>query len=289
MSTTDQQIISPRTKAALQHLRRLKPLDGYSIERYLASSGRLQVRLKRRNVPVRDAGFEDIVLDGSTGRVVGLQVLTSRGDAGRGVVLIDDDGRICNDDSQIMVRMADAVVSTTSSVSGSQRRASSSSGMSSSAARSATTPLSDANNELLLKYGLAALGALVALKIIFAALNILSIILLPVAFLYACSNCPTNDSFDAKRELKRVMRGAHLPEEHQPKGFFEQKFNRLAASVTAELATSLGYEIGMTDFVGAAKMAAVKVPVASAEYYWIGILGKWRYIGQREITGNKDD
>ena len=70
------------------------------------------------------------------------------------------------------------------------------------------------------------------------------------------------------------MRGAHLPEEHQPKGFFEQGLNRLAASVTTELATSLGYEISMTDCFGAGKMATVKVPVANAEYYWIGIVGK---------------
>jgi len=70
------------------------------------------------------------------------------------------------------------------------------------------------------------------------------------------------------------MRGAHLPEEQQPKGFFEQGLNRLAASVTAELATSLGYEIGITDYAGMAKMASVKVPVAGAEYYWVGIVGK---------------
>mmetsp|Transcript_40182 Transcript_40182/g.70698 ORF Transcript_40182/g.70698 Transcript_40182/m.70698 type:complete len:194 (-) Transcript_40182:596-1177(-) len=192
-----------------------------------------------------------------------------------------------------------ANVSTTASVSrGNATRASGSSSSSlpgsrqndgrASSATAGTTPLSDTdiNNELLFKYGGMALGALLALKIIFTALNILSILVLPLVYLYLASNCPSNDTFDAKKELKRVMRGAHLPEEHQPKGFFEQGLNRLAASVTTELATSLGYEISMTDCFGAAKMATVKVPVANAEYYWIGVVGKWRYIGQREIPGN---
>ena len=35
-------------QAALQYLRRLKPLDGFSVEKYIASSGKNQVRLKRR-------------------------------------------------------------------------------------------------------------------------------------------------------------------------------------------------------------------------------------------------
>jgi hypothetical protein len=39
---------SPRTEAALRHLRRLRPLDGYAVECYLASNGKNQVRLKRR-------------------------------------------------------------------------------------------------------------------------------------------------------------------------------------------------------------------------------------------------
>lgn len=304
-----QQQLSPRTQAALQYLRRLRPSDGYAIERYLSSSGKVQVRLKRRNVPVSDEGFVEIVVDRSVGHVVGIQVTTSRGESGRGIVLVDKNGRPRGSSSSgdtVTVRMADASTtsagsaardgggpsSTPSSASGSRRK--NIGGRSSSSSASATgvaaaSPLSDADNELLVKYGLMALGGLIALKIIFAAVNVLSILLLPLLYLYACTNCPTTESFDAKRELKRVMRGAHLPEERQPKGFFEQGLNRLAASVTAELATSLGYEISVTDFAGAARMAAVKVPVADAEFYWMGIFGKWRYVGQREIAGSKND
>lgn len=141
-----------------------------------------------------------------------------------------------------------------------------------------------------------ALGALLLLKIISALLSSLTILLLlPLLYLYATTtNRPPNaETFDAKRELKRVMRGAHLPEaahrRRRPEGFFERGFNRLAASVTTELATSLGYEVGVTDYFGAARTAAVKVPAAGAEYYWLGVFGKWRFIGQREIAGNKND
>lgn len=297
-----QQQLSPRTQAALQYLRRLRPSDGYAIERYLSSGGKVQVRLNRRNVPVSDEDFVEIVVDRSVGHVVGIQVTTSRGEAGRGIVLVDKNGRPRGSSSgdTVTVRMADASTtsaargggpSSTPSASGSRRTniGSRSSSSASATGVAAASPLSDADNELLVKYGLMALGGLIALKIIFAAVNVLSILLLPLLYVYACTNCPTTESFDAKRELKRVMRGAHLPEERQPKGFFEQGLNRLAASVTAELATSLGYEISVTDFAGAARMAAVKVPVADAEFYWMGIFGKWRYVGQREIAGSKND
>ena len=254
-------------------------------------------------------------------------MITSRGEAGRGIVLVDKNGKPYNSSSSaatVTVQMAN--VSTTSVASAAARSSSSSSmrgssRQSSRSTSSATTaqsaPLTNVNNELIIQYGLMTLGALLVLKIISSAINLLTILLIPVLYLYASANCPSNDTFDAKKELKRVMRGAHLPKEQQPKGFFEQKLNRFAASVTTELATSLGYEIRMTDCLGAAKMAAVKVPVASAEYYWLGVfgknikqllplsvflecnslslfaccndtvllctVGKWRYIGQREI------
>ena len=176
-----------------------------------------------------------------------------------------------------MGSMAASSSMTSSSASGSRRSASGatrSQSSSTSGAGTPSSPLSDAENEQLVKYGLMAVGGLVALKILASAMNLLSILLLPLLYLYACTNCPPMQSFDAKRELKRVMRGAHLPEERQPGGFFERGLNRLVASATAELATSLGYEVEVTEFAGAARMAAVKVPVAGAQYYWIGVFGE---------------
>lgn len=291
-SATDQ--LTPRTQAALQYLQRTYNDQGYSIERYLASTGKYQVRLKRRNnVLITDEGYDEIVVDRSVGYIVGIQV-TSRGDVGRGIVLIDENGKICSsstNNKEVTVQMANVSTTGTSNAtrrSGPSRDPSSSTRSSStrSAAANTNAATNPANNELLIKYGLCLIGAILLLKVIFNAINFLTIFILPILYLYASANCPSNDTFDAKKELKRVMRGAHLPEENQPKGFFEQGFNRLAASIATEMATSLGYEISMTDYAGAAKLASVKVPIAGYTYHWIGILDKWRYIGQREIPGS---
>jgi hypothetical protein len=93
-------------------------------------------------------------------------------------------------------------------------------------------------------------------------------------YIYAIQTCPTTASFDAKRELKRVLRGAHLPEEQQPQGFFERGINRLAASIGTELATSLGYELSVDDYFGAVKVSWVRVPVAGMDFYWVGVFGE---------------
>lgn len=241
---------------------------------------------------MHDEGFEEIVIDRTTGNVIGLQVITSRGDVGRGLVLVDKYGKLCReDDLSVTVQLTkntttEKVSSGSENNRGGTNTNSQTSPLFSDPTRQdnsratpdlsniATTTLSDANNEVLIQYFIIALGILLALKIIYSALNVLAIFLVPVVYLYAAANCPTNNTFDAKKELKRVMRGAHLPEEQKPKGFFEQGLSRLAASVTTELATSLGYDISLTDVLGAAKLACVKVPVANAEFYWMGIFGK---------------
>ncbi len=224
-----------------------------------------------------------------------MQVITSRGDVGRGIVLVDKNGKLHRDnDVTVTVQLTNTNNNISSGGAGPVNR-----GGATTSERSplfsdptrqnnnratpfsniaTSTTISDANNEILIQYFVIALGILLALKIIYSALNVLAIFLVPVLYLYAAANCPTNNTFDAKKELKRVMRGAHLPEEQKPKGFLEQGFSRLAASVTTELATSLGYEVSLTDMLGAAKLACVKVPVANAEFYWIGIFGKNYFI-----------
>lgn len=270
-----------RTAAAVNHLRQLRPFDGYTAEAYLSSSGKKLVRLKRRNVTLKDDDeFLDIVVVTNTNRVIGIQILTASGHVGRGVVIVDENGKPSNDDSQITVDMTNELISTASN------------NNHSSAARSqpTTNPLLSNNidNEMILQYGIMAFGVLLLLKIIVNALSSLVFLLLPFLYFYAASTCPTTDSFDAKKELKRVMRGAHLPEEQQPKGFFEQGLNRLAASISTEIATSLGFEVRMTEYFGVAKMSVVKVPVAGFEYYWIGAINRWQYIGQRELKTKND-
>lgn len=195
-------LLSPRSEAALQHLRRIKPLDGYSIESYTATAnGKKLVRLKRRNILLPHdghAGFLEIVVVKQMNglRIVGIQDLTSNGDAGRGVVLVDREGRVCKGDEVVTVDMANVLNS-----------ASSTSEFSSSASTPATRSFDNTNNELLFQYGPMVIGAMVLLKLIFAAVNGLAILLLPLVYFYALQNCPSSDTFDAKRELKRVMRG----------------------------------------------------------------------------------
>mmetsp|Transcript_24394 Transcript_24394/g.40254 ORF Transcript_24394/g.40254 Transcript_24394/m.40254 type:complete len:284 (+) Transcript_24394:85-936(+) len=282
---TNQRQLSPRTVAALNHLRRLKPLDGYAAEIY-NNFGKELIRLKRRNVSLHDEGFLDIVL--YERRVIGIQILTSSGNVGRGLVLVNEDGNPCTsrDDSRITVNMTDVLTSNSAAASSSTSR--SSSGSSAAYNAPPTNPLSNVDNENILQYGMMGLAALLVLKIVVNALSSLAFLLLPLLYFYASSNCPSSESFDAKKELKRVMRGAHLPEEQQPKGWVEQKLNRLAASISTELATSLGYEVRVTDYFGVARVSAVKVPVAGQEFYWIGIINRWQYIGQRELRSNND-
>ena len=205
-----------------------------------------------------------------------------------GVVLVNEDGNPCTsrDDSRITVNMTDVLTSNSAAASSSTSR--SSSGSSAAYNAPPTNPLSNVDNENILQYGMMGLAALIVLKIVVNALSSLAFLLLPLLYFYASSNCPSSESFDAKKELKRVMRGAHLPEEQQPKGWVEQKLNRLAASISTELATSLGYEVRVTDYFGVARVSAVKVPVAGQEFYWIGIINRWQYIGQRELRSNND-
>ena len=238
---------------------------------------------------------------------MGIRVFTSKGDVGRGIVLVDENGRPVRDgyDKSAVVTVPMSNVSSAASMGDDATRGSATVGGSnpsrqrSDAATSRTATRSNINTgtsdyanpdlDVVIKYGSIALGGLIALKVVerllSTAVNTLVLLLLPLLYLHLLSTCPTNESFDAKQQLKRVMRGEHLPEEHKPQGIFERGLNRLAASVTAELATSLGYEVSVTEYFGVAKLTCVTVPVASYEYYWVGVAGKWRYLGQREVPG----
>ena len=63
-------------------------------------------------------------------------------------------------------------------------------------------------------------GLALVLRAVLSVLFGLWILILPLAYLYGVQTCPDPDSFAAKRELKRVLRGANLPEDHpaRPRG-----------------------------------------------------------------------
>jgi hypothetical protein len=88
-------------------------------------------------------------------------------------------------------------------------------------------------------------GSAVAIKIAYQAMFVVYVVAFPVVYLYAVKTCPSNESFDAKKELKRVMRGYHLPDNDpsKPKGFIGETLARVQAAATAEVAMAPGYEI----------------------------------------------
>ncbi len=67
--------------------------------------------------------------------------------------------------------------------------------------------LSEEQTSELAKLGLMLIGILTILRIIASVFFTGYVLLVPLGIMYAMSNCPTEDSFDAKRELKRVLRG----------------------------------------------------------------------------------
>jgi len=140
------------------------------------------------------------------------------------------------------------------------------------------------DSDQLLQYGAYAIAGIVILKWVLRAIFGLSILLIPLGFLMSKTNPPA-ESFDAKKELKRVLRGHHLPNDHpeKPKNWLERTASRVIASVTTELATSTGYEITMTDILGLASIARVRVPSAHIEVFWIGCFNTWTFVRQREF------
>mmetsp|Transcript_16881 Transcript_16881/g.31565 ORF Transcript_16881/g.31565 Transcript_16881/m.31565 type:complete len:168 (-) Transcript_16881:191-694(-) len=135
-------------------------------------------------------------------------------------------------------------------------------------------------------------GFAVAMKILAMIALPLFIVALPLVYLYAIQNCPSNDSFDAKKELKRVMRGQNLPQSEpaRPKGLLANMIEKTTAAVQTEMATSMGYEVTLASYGGAFTVATVRVPMLEQDCIWIGAFQEWRYLGCREIPeGRKFD
>jgi hypothetical protein len=306
--------LPPRTKAALRHLQVLKPTDGYSAETYTSSTGKTQVLLRRRTVQLGDSGFHDIVLDADTRCVVGLtEYIDPLKKYARGVVLVEKDGSVCRGHRGVRrvtvpsVSIASPRAPTENS---NQRRepqpaaanqnvhnignpsAIISDAIDAIAALTRGDPLSTRHNMSLIYSIGGIIVATAVLKVIMSALFAVWILAFPLVYLYGVQTCPANASFDAKKELKRVMRGHQLPEDHpdKPKGWLAENLARVAASVTTELATGLsGYEVEMWDVAGAAKVATVRVASINAECVWIGWFGRWTYVYQREIAQSTVD
>jgi len=265
--------ISSSTKAALRHLKDVRPHDGWAIEQSTSASGNKTVRLLRRTIPVSESNYLDLTLTADR-CVAGIVNRSAAMGKARAEIIVEANGSPCRTTRRVMIEESS----------------------SSNTARGSTTGtggevslLSDEDNQQLLIYAFFAISAAVGIRLIFEAMFMVYIFVLPALYFYCLQNCPTIESFEPKKELKRVLRGHHLPEDHpdKPKGFLSETFTRLQASVAAEMATFPGYEVTTMNFGGACIGAKVRVPSVNADLYWIGILGKWRYLFQSEIPAER--
>jgi hypothetical protein len=147
------------------------------------------------------------------------------------------------------------------------------------------------DHQQLWQYAGLALGALIILKALLSTLSGLLVFLLPAAYVYGVISCPAQASFDTKQQLKRVLRGHHLPESHpdKPKGFWAESLARMQAAVTTELVTASsaflgGYDVTMIPLAGAAVVARVRVPSIEQELYWLGCNYEWYYVYSRSLA-----
>ena len=94
---------------------------------------------------------------------------------------------------------------------------------------------------------------------------------------------PPLESFDAKKELKRVLRKDQLPDQHpdKPKGFFEKLATKAVASVTGELLTSAGYTLRTKTYFGVVHVCEVDLDATNTKCRWLGAFNKFYFVGQQ--------
>ncbi|CAJ1934372.1 unnamed protein product [Cylindrotheca closterium] len=151
--------------------------------------------------------------------------------------------------------------------------------------------LTNEENKPFVQYGILAICGAIVIRSLIAVLSSFAILVIPLLYFYLVSCCPKPASFDGRSELKRVLRGKHLPENHpeKPKSSLEKLAAKVTASVTAEIATLPGYTTEMTPFFKpspAAILTCMNVPTLNMQYYWVGANGKWYYVFAKEIKPN---
>lgn len=133
-------------------------------------------------------------------------------------------------------------------------------------------------------------GIIVILVVFFPGLfRLLLLLVLAVGLLlgFLHRDCPSDESFDSKRQLKRVLRGHHLADDdpRKPKGFWKQNLARLGASLATELPNAIGqHQVTIHPIGTIAKVARIRVQTANQEYTWIGLAGRWVYFQASDIA-----
>jgi hypothetical protein len=291
---------------ALSHLQTIKPGDGWSLQESVSSGdGAGTVRLCRRNLPLTDNSFVDLYFDGTdvvgllsrpaaTAAAVQAQILVdAAGRPVRGIKLksvrIDGTSHSNPNNSRRVTQKPAAAVSSASFFSreeegGGQQHPK-------KTQRSAAGTWTPEQHKQLWQLVGGFVIASAILRILSQALLLFYAVVLPLLYFHLLGTCPRADSFEAKRELKRVLRGAHLPDNHpdKPRGVLGEAVARVQASVAAELVATLpGYEVTFTDLLGAATVACVRVPTARRDFYWCGALNHWYYVCSTEVADKSD-
>eukprot|EP00537_Pseudo-nitzschia_pungens_P002631 CAMPEP_0172358594 /NCGR_PEP_ID=MMETSP1060-20121228/2895_1 /TAXON_ID=37318 /ORGANISM="Pseudo-nitzschia pungens, Strain cf. cingulata" /LENGTH=349 /DNA_ID=CAMNT_0013079879 /DNA_START=194 /DNA_END=1243 /DNA_ORIENTATION=+ len=329
------------SRDALDHLRSVKPNDGWSIQIQHNDNDDDGVRLLRRNAPLTDHYFLDIHYSPKTNAIVGLltkdaetcQILVD-GTNGRPVLQKNVEYVSCANSYRGYQKLtasemdqADAenkqgrgsilgsLLSSSSSSSAAASGASASAAAPSRAtidrgrrqsrsnirttARRQTTQqqqnntddafpnpfadMSEEDKERYFQYAMLALGAWMALKVLSSLFSetLLFALVLPGLYLYGLQTCPANSSFEPKKEVKRVLRGYHLPDDHPNKprkgNFLEEWTAKITASVATEVgAVAGGYSLEMTPLLGGvATHAIVTLPTLGLTCEWIGCNDTW--------------
>jgi hypothetical protein len=199
-------------------------------------------------------------------------------------VLVDAKGQIVREMKLKSVRVVnDAAVPTTTS-------SRSSSGSSNGSGDDGAAMWTPEQHKQMLQMAGGAVACAVAVRVVLQTLTVLYVLAVPALYVYLVSTCPSEDSFDAKQQLKRVLRGAHLPENHpdKPKGMLSEALARLQATVATELATLPGYEVTQTSVVGAVLVSCVRVPTAAMDFYWVGAANRWFYVTSVQLSNDEN-
>jgi hypothetical protein len=250
------------------------------------------MRLLRRNVSLSETDFVDLHVH--QGTVVG--VLTHDGTSCQ--VLVDPTGRPVSNGVRTTTTSTNCATSYLEARLSGGGSNSSSGGAGGAVPRVPPDPAAELSPhdkkllEMYVKYALVAIGGVMLLRFLMSTMLILVVV--PLSYFYLVSTCPSMDSFDGKRQLKRVLRGhsSSSPPPDRPQGWMEAWTARLTASVTTELATLPGYSVDMTPLGGGAGGPAViwtcmTVPTANLQWYWIGANHRWYYVGSRELSSSE--
>ncbi|VEU34938.1 unnamed protein product [Pseudo-nitzschia multistriata] len=152
--------------------------------------------------------------------------------------------------------------------------------------------LSEEDQQRYLKYAAMGLGAWTALRALSAILSeaLWLALFLPGLYWYGVQTRPADSSFDTKKEVKRVLRGHHLPDDHPQKPQRANPLEWWTAKIAASLATEVGaasggYALELTPLLGGvATHARVVLPALGLACEWIGCHHTWYHLRTTEAS-----